>query len=67
MTTLFIGGLFYFLLVLAVVLLPVFAIIDIMKHEFMGNNKLAWIIVIIFIPILGSILYFMIGERHKVY
>lgn len=46
-------------------LLPIIALIDIVKNEFSGANKIIWILVVLFLPILGSILYFLIGRKHK--
>lgn len=60
----FLGG-FGWILILFFVLLPVFALISIIRNEFEGNNKLLWVIVVIFIPYLGSILYFLIGRNKK--
>lgn len=52
---------------LLVLLLPVIAIIDILRHDFKReSNKIVWVLVIFFLPILGSILYFLIGERDKI-
>jgi len=47
------------------VLLPLIALIDIVRSDFKGSDKLAWIFVVLFFNVLGSILYFMIGTRHK--
>lgn len=44
----------------------IFAFIDILKNEFTGNNKLIWIIVVLFAPLIGSITYFFIGTKQKV-
>ena len=52
-------------IILFVLILPLIALIDILKNEFTGNNKIAWIVVILFIPVIGSILYFLMGNRHK--
>ena len=50
---------------LLLILLPVFAIIDLIRSRLRDNDKIAWVIIIIIIPILGSILYFLIGKnRH---
>ncbi len=53
------------LLVIAAVLLPLFALIDILRNEFTGYNKIIWVIVVIFFPYLGSILYFILGNETK--
>ncbi len=44
----------------------IFAFIDILKNEFTGNNKLIWVIVVLFVPLIGSIAYFFIGTKQKV-
>jgi hypothetical protein len=54
------------LIVVFFVLLWVSAFVDILKNNFKKNNKLTWIIVVVFIPILGAILYFMIGKKQKI-
>ena len=42
------------------------ALVDIIRNEFdSGLNKLIWILVVIFIPLLGGILYYAIGQRNK--
>lgn len=47
-------------------LLPLIALIDILKNEFTGNNKLIWVLVVIFFPFIGMILYFTMGQEHKI-
>ena len=44
----------------------IFAFIDILKNEFTGSNKLIWIIVVLFAPLIGSVAYFFIGTKQKV-
>jgi uncharacterized RDD family membrane protein YckC len=50
---------------LIVFLLPVIAIIDIIRRYMSGIEKLVWIVIVVIIPILGSILYFLIGRNRK--
>ncbi len=51
---------------LLVILLPVFAIVDILRNQNVRENeKVLWIILIIIIPILGSIIYFLAGPQHR--
>jgi hypothetical protein len=57
---------FFLILVLSVPVLIVWALVDIMKSEFVGNNKIAWVLVVIFLPMLGSLLYMGIGQSQKV-
>ena len=47
-------------------LLPLLALVDILKSKFEGNNKLIWVLVVILLPILGTILYFLIGRNQKI-
>ncbi|MBF7065316.1 PLDc N-terminal domain-containing protein [Aliarcobacter butzleri] len=47
-------------------ILYIFIIIDILKHEFAGYNKIIWIIVILCFPILGAILYLFIGRKQRI-
>jgi hypothetical protein len=44
----------------------IFAFIDILKNEFTGNNKLIWIIAVLFAPVIGSLAYFIIGRKQRV-
>ena len=53
-------------ILIIVVLLPLIALIDILTHEFTGSNKIIWVIIVIFFPIMGAILYFLIGTRQKI-
>jgi len=44
-------------------LLPIIALIDILKRRFNGNDKIVWVLVVLFLPVLGSVLYFIIGKK----
>ena len=58
---------FLILFVLIFVLLfPIIALVDILKSKFEGNNKLIWIIVVVFVNIIGAMLYFTIGRKQKI-
>jgi hypothetical protein len=62
-------GPFQILLILFILavffLLPLIAIIDIVRNEFTGNNKIVWVLVVLLFPIIGAILYFLIGGSQK--
>jgi hypothetical protein len=47
------------------IILPIICLISILKNDFKNNDKLIWVIVVIFIPILGSILYLLIGRKKR--
>ncbi len=55
-----------FLFIIASLLLPILAIIDIVRNEFTGSNKLIWVLIVLILPIIGSILYFIIGTKQKI-
>lgn len=46
-------------------LLPLLALIDIVRSRFEGNLQLIWVIIVIFFNILGAVLYFIIGKNQK--
>ena len=46
--------------------LYIYILIDILKHEFTGYNKIIWILVLIFFPILGAILYLVFGRSQRI-
>ena len=50
----------FFTLVITIV-----ALIDILGNEFKDNDKLIWVLVVIFLGILGAILYFAMGQKQK--
>lgn len=47
------------------VIIWLYALTDILKSKFSGNNKIIWFLLIIFLPPLGVILYFLIGRDQK--
>jgi len=42
------------------------ALVDILRSDFTGKNKIVWVLVVIFLPPIGTILYFLIGRKQKV-
>ena len=69
MVTLFLlgGGLLLTLfIILFIILLPLLALISVLSNEFSGNDKIMWVLIIIFLPFLGSVLYFVIGRDRRI-
>lgn len=64
------GGqeLLFILLVLSVLfLLPIIALVDVIRSDFRGSNdKLIWVIVILFLNVIGALLYLVIGRNQRV-
>lgn len=54
------------LLILAGLILPLIALIDILRNEYTGSNKLIWVLIVLLFPFIGAILYFIIGTRQKI-
>jgi Phospholipase_D-nuclease N-terminal len=44
----------------------IIALIDILKSKFNGNDKIVWVLVVLFFNLIGAILYFVIGRKQKI-
>jgi heme/copper-type cytochrome/quinol oxidase subunit 2 len=42
-----------------------FALIDVLRSEFTENNKLIWLLTVVFVPVVGWLAYFTIGRSQK--
>jgi len=42
------------------------ALIDILRSKFEGNNKLVWVLVVLFLNFFGAVLYFIIGRGQRI-
>jgi hypothetical protein len=47
-------------------ILYVYILIDILKHEFTGYNKIIWILLLFCFPVLGAILYLIFGRSQRI-
>jgi len=66
---LFIAGLEWIIVLVIsflILLLPLIALINILRSEFTGNNKIIWVIIVLCLPFLGSVLYFAMGKNQKI-
>ena len=52
-------------IILICILPTIIAFIDIVSNEFTGNNKIVWLLVVLFGNFLGAVLYFIIGRKQK--
>ena len=53
--------------VLGIMVFCIYVLVDILKSEFTNSiNKIICLIAVIFLPILGIILYFFIGKKQKI-
>lgn len=62
---LFIGGVLRFLLGIIWFVLIVFTLIDLLRSSLPTNTKLLWLIVILLAPVLGSLIYLLLGRNKK--
>jgi len=51
--------------ILAVIAFPIWCLVDILRSEFTGNNKIVWLLAVIFVPVIGCIAYVAIGRGQK--
>ena len=56
----------YGTLSLVIFILDIIAIIDVVKSGMDAAMKLVWILVILFLPVIGMILWFVIGKKSGV-
>ena len=42
------------------------ALIDILRSEFTGSNKLVWLLVVFLFPLLGALAYLAMGRKQKI-
>jgi len=56
----------FFLTIIFYFILELVAIIDILRSEFTGSNKLIWFLAVIFLPVVGVIAYFAFGRKQKI-
>lgn len=54
------------LLLLIVFAIPLLAIIDILRHRFKDNEKLIWVLVVLFMPLVGTVLYLALGRKKRI-
>ncbi|WP_372751872.1 PLDc N-terminal domain-containing protein [Labilibaculum sp.] len=47
------------------ILLPAIAIIDILKRKLLAIDKLIWILLVAFVPFIGSIIYFYDRIKYR--
>jgi len=44
----------------------IIALVDILRNKFEDNNKIVWVLVVLFFNLLGAILYFIIGRKQRI-
>ena len=59
------GLIFWVAFVIFVVVFPLLALISVLSNRFPNNEKLIWVLVILFAPLFGAMVYFMIGKSRR--
>lgn len=52
-------------LLLVSIVLWIYCLVDILKNKFEKNDKIVWLLAVMFLPILGSLFYLFIGKNKK--
>lgn len=55
-----------FCFVLTFIIIYVKTIIEIINHDFVNNNKIVWLVLVILLPVLGTIMYYLFGQKDKI-
>lgn len=56
---------FLLLIVAFIFLIPIVALVDIVRSKFEGNMQLIWVIIVVWLNLLGAIIYFAVGRNQK--
>ena len=54
------------IILLLLLVTPIMALVDILKSNFGGNDKLIWIIIVMLGSFVGALLYYLIGRKKKI-
>ncbi len=52
-----------FIIGLIVLVIDIVAILEIVKSDFASGKKILWVLLILFLPIIGLILYYLVGRK----
>ena len=61
-----IPALFLIIVVIFLAGISFYCIFDIFTSRFKGNEKLLWVMVVLVAPVLGMLLYLILGKRSKI-
>lgn len=60
------GLIFWTIFSILLLLLPILALVSILRSDFKDKtNKLLWVLIILFLPFIGPVLYFLIGRKQR--
>ncbi len=58
-------GFVHFVLGLIILVLDIVAIVSVLGGTSSGGRKLFWVVIILLFPVIGVILYFLIGQSPR--
>ena len=65
-----IGGaelIFLLILLIGVLLFPLLMVVNVLQSKFRDPyNKLVWVVVILLVPLIGALLYLLIGRNQRI-
>lgn len=53
------------IIALVLLALPITALVHLFRSNMQGQDRLTWVLLVIFMPVVGSILYFLIGKKQR--
>ena len=62
-------GAWQFLIILVSIfflVMPLCALVSILKNDFKDNDKIIWVLIVLFLPFLGTLLYFILGNPKRI-
>jgi len=60
------GTFIWSILILPIIIFPFICLINILRNEFKNQDKLIWVIVVLFLPFLGPLLYLIMGRKQRI-
>lgn len=43
----------------------IYCLVDILRNNFVQNEKIIWLLTVLVVPFIGSVLYLLIGQKKK--
>ena len=59
------AGAFILFFIIIPSIIWIITLISVLNNDFKGSNKMIWFLTVTFLPIIGPILYFFMGEKYK--
>jgi len=60
------GTFIWSILIVLIMIFPLICLISILRNEFKNHDKLIWVIVVIFLPFIGPLLYLIMGRSQRI-